>query len=458
VDTLRVSFLSTKQAACSLEGLGVKLAVGDTVRFVPVAAEEPLGMAVAATGTGILRPRGGRLRGRVGARYLTVRQGDGSLSGYSQPALDLRLDGRNLAGSGLGVQADLRARRVTGTRADGTRDESGRTRVYQAALSWQGRGAPLRLSLGRQFAPGGASVSLFDGVLAEVAGRRWAAGAFAGSEPDPVDLGLSGAVRDYGAYAELRPGGAGARGFVRSGVVGSYQEGVANREYLFVHGGITGKRLSALVTQEVDYYRAWKRDSSGGPLSATSTFASLHLRPSDALTLSAGFDNRRDVRLYRDMITPETEFDDSFRHGFWGGASVGFGGHYRLGVDARTNSGGSAGTARAYTGSASVGRLTRYAGEVRLRSTRYEGPRLSGWIHAVTLGADPAPWAHVEVGGGVRQERNSLESPSELRVSWLTADLDVNLGRAWYLLLSTSRESGGFESNSQFYGGLSYRF
>lgn len=135
-----------------------------------------------------------------------------------------------------------------------------------------------------------------------------------------------------------------------------------------------------------------------------------------------------------------------------------FGGRCRLGVDARTNSGGSAGTAKAYTGSLSVGRLTRYAGELRLRSTRYEGPRISGWIHAATLGADPGAWAHIEIGGGVRQEQNPLENPSELRVTWLTADLDLNLGRAWYLLLSTSRESGGFESNSQFYGGLSYRF
>ena len=42
--------------------------------------------------------------------------------------------------------------------------------------------------------------------------------------------------------------------------------------------------------------------------------------------------------------------------------------------------------------------------------------------------------------------------------SWVTADLDLTVGRAWYLLLSWSRERGGFESNDQVYGGVSYRF
>ncbi|HEU5040745.1 MAG TPA: hypothetical protein VFT84_07995 [Gemmatimonadales bacterium] len=457
--TLRVSFVSGRQAACTLEGVTAKVAVGDTVRYV--AAEEP-SVAVAKGAAAAPQPargRGGRLRGRVGARYLSVRQGEGSLSRYSQPALDLRVDGTDLGGTGVGVQVDVRARRVTGSHADGTREESGQTRVYQGALSWRGRGMPLRISAGRQFAPGGASVSLFDGVFAEVGGRRWAAGAFAGNEPDPADLGFSSAVRDYGAYAELRPGAAGAtRGFLRTGVVGSYQEGAANREYVFLHGGVSGRRFSTLISQEVDYYRSWKRDTSESALSPTSTFASVSLQPVDAVTLTAGFDNRRDVRLYRDMVTPETEFDDSFRHGGWAGVSLFLAGRYRLGFDARSSSGGSAGTAKVYTGSAAVTRLTRYAGEVRVRSSRYDGPRLSGWIHSLTLGLEPAPWAHVEGTGGVRQERNPLENPSELHVSWVTADLDLSVGRAWYLLLSVSRERGAFESSDQVYGGVSYRF
>lgn len=79
-------------------------------------------------------------------------------------------------------------------------------------------------------------------------------------------------------------------------------------------------------------------------------------------------------------------------------------------------------------------------------------------MHALTLGVEPAPWMHVETGGGWREEENPLEDPATLRVPWVTADLDVTMGRAWYLLLSWSHERGAFESNDQLYGGVSYRF
>lgn len=459
-DTLRVSFLSSRQSACSLEGVAARVAVGDTVGYRP-AAPEPV--VAAADSAPPIRPaplaRGGRLRGRIGARYLTVRQREGSLSRYSQPALDFRLDGSRLAGTGLGVQVDVRARRITGTRADGTQEESGRTRVYQAALSWRPGGTPFRFAAGRQFAPGGASVSLFDGLLAEASGGRWAAGAFAGTEPDPAHLALSGSVKDFGAYVELHTPPAGAvRGFVRTGAIGSYQEGVANREFVYLQGGLSARRVSVFLSQEIDYYQAWKREDGDGAVSPTSTFATLHYQPVDALALSAGFDNRRDVRLYRDLVTPETAFDDSFRHGAWAGVSLALAGRYRLSFDARSNSGGSAGTAHAYTGAVGASRLTRYNGDVRLRTTRFEGPRLSGWIHALSLAIEPAPWARLELGGGVREEHNPLETPSDLRVSWLTGDLDVSVARGWYALLSLTREQGAFESNDQVYGGLSYRF
>ena len=174
--------------------------------------------------------------------------------------------------------------------------------------------------------------------------------------------------------------------------------------------------------------------------------------------MSAGFDNRRDVRLYRDLVTPETAFDDAFRHGAWAGLSLALARRYRLSFDARSSSGGSAGTARAYTGAVGAGRLTKYNGDVRLRTTRFEGPRLSGWIHALSLAVEPAPWTRLELGGGVREEHNPLETPSDLRVSWLTGDLDVSVARGWYVLFSLTREQGALESNDQVYGGLSYRF
>ena len=58
-----------------------------------------------------------------------------------------------------------------------------------------------------------------------------------------------------------------------------------------------------------------------------------------------------------------------------------------------------------------------------------------------------------------RQERNVLtDPPTNAWVTWLGADLDVNLARSWYLVVSANRETGGLSGNNQIYGGVSFRF
>jgi hypothetical protein len=54
--------------------------------------------------------------------------------------------------------------------------------------------------------------------------------------------------------------------------------------------------------------------------------------------------------------------------------------------------------------------------------------------------------------------QDPLAAPDHVRVVWIGADADLNLARAWYLIGSATREVGGFETNNQLYGGLSYRF
>ena len=54
--------------------------------------------------------------------------------------------------------------------------------------------------------------------------------------------------------------------------------------------------------------------------------------------------------------------------------------------------------------------------------------------------------------------RDPLADPMDYSVTWLGADLDINLGRRWYAMMSGTHESGGIDSNDQLFGGLSYRF
>jgi hypothetical protein len=192
----------------------------------------------------------------------------------------------------------------------------------------------------------------------------------------------------------------------------------------------------------------------------------VQIRPADWLSVNGGVDNRRNVRLYRDYVSPETEFDDAFRQGVWGGLSLT---RFRLraGADARVSRGGSAGSADYYTGSLGLDAVTRFRLEARLRSTRFHTGRAQGWLHSWSAATAPLGVAKFEVNGGLRTR--SLASPPVAATSftpavvladsrWLGFSLDVNVGRSWYVLLSGTRDGAGTDLTNQVYASLVFRF
>jgi hypothetical protein len=191
----------------------------------------------------------------------------------------------------------------------------------------------------------------------------------------------------------------------------------------------------------------------------------MQLRPAEPLTLSAGFDTRRNVRLWRDLVSPETEFDDRFRQGVWGSASLRAGAHVRLSADVRSSDGGGSSSSRAtaFGGTVAVDRITRAMFSVHARSTRYRSPWLEGWLNSVALSV--SPWTgriRLEAESGVRAERAqpgiAVSTSDASRMYWLGINTEAALGRSWYVLLTTTRETGGWESTHQMYASLSWRF
>ena len=194
------------------------------------------------------------------------------------------------------------------------------------------------------------------------------------------------------------------------------------------------------------------------PISLTSTFAFVQYHLTQDLTLDAGFDNRRNVRLYRDVVNPETAFDDTYRQGAWAGLWVQLARRFRLGLDGRSSSGGPAGDANSYTLSFSADGLTRLGMGLRTRTTYYTSPQLSGVLQSAALGLAPGDRLRLELNGGLRAEQDALAGPGTVTVTWVGADADVTLARAWYVMISATRQRGGVDGYDQVYGGLSLRF
>jgi hypothetical protein len=469
IAVLKVNYVSAERAACSIVSRTGDLQVGDTAQFTPRPPSPGDGAGAAGagvtTGTAAGPPPARRgpaawgLRGRVGARYLEVRDRSGNGAGFSEPALDLWMIGTGVGGSTVDLAVDVRARRTSTTLTSGATEDSDLNQVYRLSASYRFDGGR-RITLGRQYAPALSVVSIFDGVLYDANSARYGWGGFAGVQPDAEDFGFAGDVQEFGGYYQWRSlADREKRWALTTGVIGSYEEQEVNREFLYLQFQYTGRRLTAFGTQEIDYNRDWKVDVAGeDTIEPTSTFASLHFRAGETVTFRAGYDNRRRVRLYRDRVTPVTQFDDSYRQGGWVGADFRLGDHMAIGGDARIAQGGPVGEADGYSARLGWDRLTRHNLSIRARTTRFTNDTSEGWLHAVTTGLDFGSRAHLELAGGVIEETYDLDPTLDTDTTWMAIDLDLILGRRWYLQISGESNRSDNADNDQFYTSLTWRF
>lgn len=476
VAQLRVSFLSTHQAACQIVSVTDSVVVGDSARYLSVAPPPAVASRTAPAAQrqvayGSTRGTStGRLRGRLGLYYLTVIQRDTFGGQFSQPSGDVRLFGAGLGGTPLGLVVDVRSRRLVQAFPGSPRTTVDQTRVYQAAVYWQAPGSPVRITTGRQYAPGITSVGLMDGVAAEVNRTSWDFGVFGGLQPELINLGFSGdSISQFGGYIRHHSRTSAVNHWsVIAGASGSYvmshpNLGSTNREYFYLQSNYQTRHVSLYAVQEVDYYRPWRRVGGEKAVSFTSTFANAQYQVTPAFSLTAGIDNRRSVRLYRDVVNPLTIFDDTFRQGIWGGFSIQAARHFRSTFDVRTNHDSASGTANTYTLSMGLEQLTSLGISVRSRSTRYTtgggsttvGPR-QGWLNSVSIGFEPFGRGSVAVTSGWRSERDT--TASTLNIRWMSADMDFTLARSLFAIVSAYRETGGIEAHDLIYAGLNYRF
>jgi hypothetical protein len=396
--------------------------------------------------------------GRAGLRYIVIDDDTNPEGGYSQPALDLRVDGMRMNGTPWGFDIDVRARQTYRNSA-GAVDES-TTRAYKFLVS-RGRAEDgWRFSLGRQFSPYLAAISIFDGFAADYGTPRWGAGAVSGTQPDSIDYGFSSEIQEHGFYFRFNATpGATHQWNIVTGSVGSYRSGEINREFLYLLGRYRTRRVWAYASQEVDFNREWKADEAGeDSVTPTSTFLSMSIRATDGVTFRVGYDNRRNVRLARDRVTPATDFDDAFRRGAWVGTTIRMRKRYLLGLDSRLNNGGSAGSSTTHGAMFGVHGLTSRNLAVNSRVARYTNDRVEGWFYQLDAGLDVAGPLRLQARAGRRDETNLVTIPPEDTLDWYGLSLDMFLGRNWYATLEAERTQGTIDRVTQYYTTLTYRF
>ncbi|HEX5041705.1 MAG TPA: hypothetical protein VFV75_02305 [Candidatus Polarisedimenticolaceae bacterium] len=452
--TIELMAVTGKRASGTLPE-GVDAREGDLVRFAekaPTASPEPTSLPAPSPA----RRDGASLHGRVGARWLLVQDRSGLGQDFSQPSLDLRLSGRTVAPTPLELELDLRPRRTYRTRLDGTSETLASNRVYQASAAWHPGG--LRVAAGRQLSPSLGPVSLFDGLLAEYRHGRTGFGAFAGSEPDPEDWGYDPSTKDYGAYLDWSTAPESrTRTWLNLGALSSTTDGEINRDVIYAAARLSRSGFHGYVLQEVDYNRGWREEAEGSTLTRSGSYAALRWQGTRSFALHAGWDSRRNVRLYRDLVTPATDFDDAYRQGIWGGAEWRPRGKWLAALEGRDASGGTNGSADAWTVRMGALHRTRFDLDATVRGTTYSGPFVEGDLYAADVSAQ---LGRVRLGarGGLRDETGPFVDASAGSVTWFGTDLDVLVGRRAYLAVSWDRTEGEDEANDQLFLSASWRF
>jgi hypothetical protein len=189
-------------------------------------------------------------------------------------------------------------------------------------------------------------------------------------------------------------------------------------------------------------------------LSWTNSYTHTRYQFTENFSLNAGFDNRRNIRLYRDHITPETEFDDAYRQGYWTGFAQRFNRYLRCGADARRTTGGSFEDSDSYTGHVSVYTRVQFS----LRSSYFDRSTLQGWMHSGRVGTQFGSRLHLELGGGTRDEA-SVDHPGDTyMLTWTSLAIDYSLNRQIYLSLSGEHSNGEVDRTDQVFATTSYRF
>lgn len=462
---LSVTSLSSRRAACTVP-VGHQFQVNDQVIFDGVAgnpadamrarsdeSRAPSPPASDGSWRGVSAP--GDWQGRVGLRFFARSDGSGRGDDTYQPSLDLRADGSSIGRSDVSARIDVRTRR-TFTNDD---DSTGRTRVHRAEMRWVPAESGWSLAAGRQQVSAVATIGTFDGVGVRYGGSRWAGGLLSGTQPDATSYGFSTDVREHGVWVERGSRGGGGAGSWRTAVafIGSYRNGTVDREYAALQERWNRGRLSTTARQEFDLNRDWRAEEEPR-VNLTGSFWNARFAWTPTVSVDGGFDTRRRVRLYRDHVTPETEFDDSFRRGYWAGVAVRPWRRARMGFSARRSTGSAAGSANSATARFRWDLPRFFGAGLSTRHTAYDNDRVLGILHSLTVGFDAGSRLHLDTTWGTRDETQQDDATSAHDLRWWSVEAQAALSRGWYVVTSVENNDSDLDQDTLYFLSAVHRF
>jgi hypothetical protein len=170
-------------------------------------------------------------------------------------------------------------------------------KIYNLSISYN-NDKNTRVVLGRRINPKISSIGAIDGIQFEYKWRDFFMGAILGSRPDNTDYSFDITLPQYGAY--LGHGLTNSSGEMHSSVAFIEQMNTSKTDRRFAyfqHSNSLLKNLYFFGSVEIDLYKNINENPEN-TFSLASSYLFLRVKPFKRLSLSASYDNRKNVIYY----------------------------------------------------------------------------------------------------------------------------------------------------------------
>lgn len=233
----------------------------------------------------------------------------------------LSLNARNISDSRFSFESYISFRHKLGEWSDVKQDIFSALKIYNLAGTFE-PDKTTQISIGRKINYNISSMGAMDGIQFQKTFNRFSLGAVAGFRPDYENYGFNSSLFQYGGFAAFKAGNSGAVNESSVAFMQQMNGSKTDRRFLyFQHSNSFIKNLYFMGTFEVDLYElkidSLGNETSSGTFSPTGLYLSLRYRITPKLTVSGGYDARKNVMYYETYKSYiDRIIDNEFRQGF----------------------------------------------------------------------------------------------------------------------------------------------
>jgi hypothetical protein len=404
-------------------------------------------------------PEVNRARGRIGVEYGSVRASGGE-SVTNQLGLIVRADITRIGGSYWNLGGYWRGRFDLRSGTSQPTMEDLMNRTYHLGLTYANPNSRWTAGFGRLILPWASSLDTIDGgyIGARVASHT-TLGVFAGTTPDPAAWNYNPDRRIAGTFVNFEGGSFEALRFTSTtGVAVSSIGWNAERRFVFTENGIFWKNYFSL-------YHSLQADKPPAGLSQSGTseplisrsYLTLRIQPYRRLSFDINHNYYRDLPTFDSRLISTGLLDTLLFQGLSAGVRVEL--PRRVSVYStlgRTSRTGDQRNSINQMYGVTLGRIWRTGLRADIRQSTFDSSFGSGKYRSVSLSRNFGDAFHWELQGGTQTFLSPLTSNS--RSKFVTTNMDVNLGRHYFVQGAFTVEQGEVMNYQQWFTTLGYRF